>query len=191
MKTIIQITNNTLFNNNFFSYLVELDKRGIVSFTHYFQCNSTTSSKCSTWVKYLVKLACEANSEEENATLHYLLCSIINIGYGTLPPDIQNSIGGQTPKNACLIMTTMTGKLWEFLWTNPETNVNVFEVPTDSKHSCSHFQLAAFQKCYLELLANLISYKPETKANVAISSQHEWSFFKSPHNVTHFITQVF
>ena len=171
--------------------LVELDKCGIISFTRYFQSNTVTSQKCSNWIRCLIKLACEeANSEEDHAVLHYMLCCIIEIGYGTLPEIIQSTIEGHTQKNACLIVTTMTIKLWEMLWDSPEKKFNIFEIPIDNSKHSGHFQLASFQKCYLDLLTSLISHKPEIKATVAINCQHEWSFFKSPNNVTHFITQV-
>ena len=171
--------------------LVELDKCGIISFTRYFQSNTVTSQKCSNWIRCLIKLACEeANSEEDHAVLHYMLCCIIEIGYGTLPEIIQSTIEGHTQKNACLIVTTMTIKLWEMLWDSPEKKLNIFEIPIDNSKHSGHFQLASFQKCYLDLLTSLISHKPEIKATVAINCQHEWSFFKSPNNVTHFITQV-
>jgi len=171
--------------------LVELDKCGIISFTRYFQSNSTTTQKCSNWIRCLIKLAPEANSEDDHMVLHYLLCCIIEIGYGTLSEIIQSNVEGQTQKNACLIVTTMTIKLWEMLWTSPEKKVNIFEIPIDNAKHSGHFQLASFQKCYLDLLTSLISHKPEIKATVAINCQHDWSFFKSPNNVTYFITQVF
>ena len=173
-------------------YLVmELDQLGVVSLVHYFQSCAESKEKATCWVRSLVKLACEPANNKDLMTFHYLFAAIIEIGSGNMFSESQ--IGGPAQKIALQVINNVIRKLWDHLWENPEKDVsNALEIPdgNSSSQPSTYFHLSSFKKCYLDQLQFLISYKPEIKASKAITSQAEWTFFKSPKNIASFVSQV-
>lgn len=169
--------------------VIKLDQLGIVSFASYFQNGINSSKKIASWVKCILQLACEPEDEDDITALQALVTSIIGIGFSKLPPEMQSTITSQTVKTSVLMINSITRKIWDFLWENPDIKALVFDIPQDLQYmSCS---VEAIQSCYLEQLTFLLSYKPDIKASAAIASQHEWTYFKCPENITNFIMQVY
>lgn len=113
---------------------------------------------------------------------------MVEIGFGAMFADV--SSGGQMQKTALQIINSVIRKIWDFLWENPEKELQLLEISAISSQKTTYFQLSSFQKCYLDQLQFLISYKPEIKASKAVNSQSEWTFFKSPRNIASFVSQV-
>ena len=169
--------------------IVELDKIGVISIISFFQTSSECSSKRLEWLNQLFALVLAPRQNpksQEHELLDYLLTAIIHVGFAELPAEPKETINGQTVKFAVSLLNDLTKQIWDFLWEFSGKDVHAFEFPNGGLH----FQLSAFQNCYLEQLAFLISYKPEIKPITAIKSQHEWTFFKSPKNVINFILKV-
>lgn len=170
--------------------IVELDKAGAISFINYFQTCAECPEKTTLLVEFLFNLACNSTEEHNLAQFHYLFTAIVQIGFGVLTLDIQKHISGQTVKVAVLLINSLTRKLWDFMLKFPEKEIHVFEIQNNNFQQSIHVHLLSFQKCYLDQLVYLISYKPEVRASTALNSQHEWTFFKSPKNIVSFLTQV-
>lgn len=181
------------FNNHpavaAFPVIVKLDRIGVISIFRYFQSCTECTSKISAWVNYLLTLACSSTNPQDSDLLHYFLTAVIHIGFGELSADLQKNINGQTVKVAVSLLNDLTKQMWDFLWEFPEKQVHAFECLVDSQQAM-FCQLSSLQRCHLEQLSFIISYKPEIKPITAIKSQHEWTFFKSPKNIVNFITQV-
>lgn len=168
--------------------IITLDRLGVMSFPNFFQNGIDNSKKIASWVRCILTLACEPKEEDDIVTMQAIVTAIVGIGFGKLPLEMQNLITSQTVKTSVLMVNSFTRKIWDFLWENSDVKVHIFELPQDpGLMSCD---VQAIQSCYLEQLAFLFSYKPEIKASVAITSQHEWTYFKSQENVTNFIMQV-
>lgn len=172
-----------------FQVIVKLDKIGVISIILYFQSCSGCSSKLSAWVDSLFVLSCSPPNPQESDLLHYLLTVVIHIGFGELSADLQKNISGQTLKIAVSLLNDLTRLMWDFLWEFPEKEIHAFDSLVDSQQ-VMFCQLSSLQRCYLEQLSFIISYKPEIKPITAIKSQHEWTYFKSPKNVVNLITQL-
>lgn len=172
--------------------LVKLDKIGVISLIHYLRDCMECPKKTSALSKYIFKSTCDVNNVSGNnhiLVLRYLLNTIVQFGYGTLPSEMQKDVSGQTIKTSVLLLNQYTRKIWDFLWQHPEIEINGFDILVQSKN-LELSQVVSYQKCYMEQLTYIISYKPEIKASTAINSQHDWTFFKSPKNVVSFVTQV-
>ncbi|KAI9552901.1 hypothetical protein GHT06_020785 [Daphnia sinensis] len=172
-----------------FQMLVNLDEIGIISIILYFQSCSECPSKLSAWGDSLFGLVCSPPNPQESHLLHYILTTIIHIGFGELSADLQRNISGQIVKLAVSLLNDFTRRMWDFLWEFPEKEIHAFDCVVDSQQ-VMFCQLTSLQRCYLEQLSFIISYKPEIKPITAIKSQHEWTFFKSPKNVVKLITQL-
>ena len=170
--------------------IVKLDKLGIISFVNYFQSCVDNPKKLAHWVRILVHVACEPDAEEDQDLLIYLLSAIIEIGYGVLSPELQETINGKTLKAAMVMINSITRKVWDFLWDTPERKVHLYDIACHEPSRLKILNLLSFQKCCTEQLAFILSYKPEIKATAAINSQHEWTYIKVPANTVHFVTQV-
>jgi len=170
--------------------IVELDKLGTISFTNYFQCCADDPKKLANWVRILVHIACEPDDEGDQNLLTYLLLAIIKIGYGVLFPEVEKHINGKTIKAAVVMINSITRKIWDFLWETPEKRIFLYDITACRPNQLQNVDLPSFQKCCIEQLAFLLSYKPEIKATVAINSQYEWTYFKMQSNIVHLITQV-
>lgn len=170
--------------------IVELDKNGAVSFINYFQTCAQCPQKTTEIVEFLFSLACNSFEEHNSGQFHYLFTAIVQIGFGELTSDVQKSMSGQTVKVAVLLVNSLTRKFWDFMLKFPEKEIHAYEIQNKSGHKCINFHVLSFQKCYLEQLVYLISYKPEVRASTALNSQHEWTYLKSPKNLVSFITQV-
>lgn len=169
--------------------IVELEKIGVISITLYFQSSTECPSKKLEWINLLFASALapwQNCKPQEHNLFEYLLTTIIHVGFGELPADLQKTINGHTVKFAVSLFSDLTTKIWEFLWEFSEKEVRAFEFSNQGLH----FQLSSLKNCYLEQLAFLISYKPEIKPVTAIKLQHEWTFFRSPKNVVNLIVQV-
>ena len=169
--------------------IVEFDKLGIISFINYFQSCVDDPKKLAHWVRILVSIGSEPD-EEDQGLLIYLLLAIIGIGYGDLPPEVEKCVNGKTIKAAVVMMNSITRKIWDFLWETPRRRIHFYDITTCQPSQLKYLNLISFKKCCTEQLVFLLSYKPEIKATVAISSQHEWTYFKTQSNIVHLITQV-
>lgn len=170
---------------------LQLDRISVMSLTYYLERCAQCPEKTSQLNINLLKLASNAAEDATSKLLFHTVCaSIIYLGYNTLPTDVQE-MNGQARKMSIMVLNNLTKNVWKFLMENPEKNLYscVYAVPLKLESSLC-FHLPTFQKCLLEQLAFLISYKPEVKATLAISSQHEWTYFKSSKNIVDFITQV-
>ena len=167
-----------------FDVLHACQQLGIVSFIRYLQSCVDQPKKTTALVKSLVELACETpSSEGRQAMLRSFMDQIVEIGHGSLHPDIQQNIEKNTSKAATLILFAITRKVWTLLWQDAERRVDLYEFRAD-------MNLSSYHKCCIEQLFYLMSYKPETKATAAIECQHEWTYLKIPSNVVDFIIQV-
>ena len=171
--------------------IAELDKLGIISFANYFQSCAEDPKKLANWVKILVRVACEPEDEGDRGLLIYLLLLIIEIGYGNLSPEVEKNIKGKTIKAAVVMVNSITRKIWDFLWETPAVRVHMLDITSCQPSQLENLNLSSLKKCCTEQLAFLLSYKPEIKATAAISSQHEWTYFKTQPNIVHLTTQVF
>jgi Fanconi anaemia group A protein N terminus len=167
--------------------LFQCEKLGVISLVLYFQSCVDHSKKATALLRLLVDAACESKNEE-NEVLRYFLDMFVQLGHNDLPTEMKNTVSNKTINAASVILKNISRKIWDFLWENPEKHVYFLEI-SDVK-GFAQIKLPSYQKCYLELLAYLLSYKPDVKPATAITSQSEWTYFKNPKNVLHLITQV-
>ena len=135
--------------------LYQCEKLGVISLVLYFQSCVDNSKKATALLRLLVDGACESKNEEKEV-LRYFLDMFVQLGHNDLPAEMKNTVSNKTINAASLILKNISRKVWDFLWENPEKYVYFFEL-SDMK-GFAQIKLPSYQKCYLELLAYLLSY---------------------------------
>ena len=168
--------------------LYEFDKIGAISFIEYLQASLEDEKKLTTLINQLVHLCC---NNKQKTVRFQIMMYMVHIAHGSVGEELQKVISGQTVKMSMKILNSVIRKIWDHLWENVNSNVYLFNL--NRFPDCAlppNFDRSSLRRFSVEQLAFLLSYKPEIKATVAISSQSDWTYFKSPSSVVQFITEV-